>query len=112
MLLLLPAVLKPDELALVRALLAAARFIDGRLSAGDAVLYPAGSMHHVSPVTRGERLVAVTWVQSLVRDAARRELLYGLNAAREKLLRDAPEALETAQVNAAYLNLIRMWSEI
>ncbi len=83
-----------------------------KLAAGDAVLYPAGSIHHVSPVTRGERLVAVTWVQSLVRDAARRELLYGLNAAREKLLREAPEAAETAQVNAAYLNLIRMWSDL
>lgn len=83
-----------------------------KLAAGDAVLYPAGSIHQVSPVTRGQRLVAVTWVQSLVRDAARRELLYGLNSAREKLLRDAPEAAETAQVNAAYLNLIRMWSDI
>ena len=83
-----------------------------KLAAGDAVLYPAGSIHHVSPVTRGERLVAVTWVQSLVRDAGQRELLYGLNAAREKLLRDAPEATETGQVNAAYLNLIRMWSDI
>jgi len=81
-------------------------------AAGDAVLYPAGSIHHVNPVTRGERLVAVTWVQSLVRDAARRELLYGLNAAREKLLQSAPGAEETAQVNAAYLNLIRMWSDI
>ena len=81
-------------------------------AAGDAVLYPAGSIHHVNPVTRGERLVALTWVQSLVRDAARRELLYGLNAAREKLLQSAPEAEETAQVNAAYLNLIRMWSDL
>ena len=80
--------------------------------AGDAVLYPAGNIHHVSPVTRGERLVAVTWVQSLVRDAARRELLYELDAAREKLLQSSPEATETAQVNAAYLNLIRMWSDL
>ncbi len=83
-----------------------------KLAAGDAVLYPAGTLHHVRPVTRGERLVAVTWVQSLVRDAARRELLYGLNLAREKLLASAPGAEETAQVNAAYLNLIRMWSDI
>ena len=80
--------------------------------AGDAVLYPAGSIHRVSPITHGERLVAVTWVQSLVRDAAQRELLYGLNAAREKLLQSAPEATETAQVNATYLNLIRMWSDL
>lgn len=80
--------------------------------AGDAVLYPAGTLHHVEPVVRGERLVAVTWVQSMVRDAARRELLYGLNAAREKLLQTAPEAAETAQVNAAYLNLFRMWADL
>ncbi len=83
-----------------------------KLLAGDAVLYPAGTIHHVAPVTRGERLVAVTWVQSAVRDPARRELLYGLNLAREKLLASAPEAEETAQVNAAYMNLIRMWSEL
>lgn len=80
--------------------------------AGDAVLYPASSLHRVAPVTRGERLVALTWVQSLVRDPARRELLYGLNAAREALLERAPQAPETAQVNAAYLNLIRMWSDL
>ena len=81
-------------------------------AAGAAVLYPAGTIHRVNPVTRGERLVAVTWVQSVVRDPARRELLYGLNLAREKLLQSAPEAEETAQVNAAYLNLIRMWSDL
>jgi PKHD-type hydroxylase len=80
--------------------------------AGSAVLYPASTIHRVNPVTRGERLVAVTWVQSLVRDPSRRELLYGLNLAREKLLQNAPEAEETAQVNAAYLNLIRMWSDL
>lgn len=83
-----------------------------KLPAGDAVLYPAGSIHHVNEVTRGERLVALTWVQSLVRDAARRELLYGLNTAREKLLQELPGAVETAQVNATYLNLIRMWSDL
>jgi PKHD-type hydroxylase len=80
--------------------------------AGDAVLYPAGSIHRVNPVTRGERVVAVTWVQSLVRDAARRELLYGLNAARKTMLHRAPDDPETAQVNAAYLNLVRMWSDL
>ncbi len=83
-----------------------------KLPAGDAVMYPSSSLHHVSPVTRGERLVAVTWVQSLVRDPARRELLYQLNQAREKLLRTAPAAEETAQVDGAYMNLIRMWGDI
>ncbi len=82
-----------------------------KLPAGDAVLYPASSLHRVTEVTRGERRVAVTWVQSLVRDAARRELLYELHRAREKLLRDAPQAPETLGVGRAYLNLIRMWAE-
>ena len=83
-----------------------------KLPAGDAVLYPSGSLHRVRPVTFGERLVAVTWVQSIVRDPARRELLHGLNEAREALLREAPESAAAGQVNAAYLNLIRMWSEL
>ena len=83
-----------------------------KLPAGDAVLYPAGCLHRVTPVTQGERLVAITWAQSLVRDPARRELLYGLNAAREKLFQTVPDATATAQVSAAYLNLIRMWSDI
>lgn len=83
-----------------------------KLAAGDAVLYPAGSIHQVSPVTRGERLVAVTWVQSLVRDASRRELLYALHLAREALLAKAPAAEETARVNFAYVNLIRMWGDL
>ena len=83
-----------------------------KLPAGDAVMYPSSSLHHVNPVTRGERLVAVTWVQSLVRDPAKRELLYELHQAREKLLQSAPEAEETAQVNTAYMNLVRMWGDI
>lgn len=83
-----------------------------KLAAGEAVIYPAGNIHHVQPVTRGERVVAVTWVQSMVREAERRELLYGLNAARERLLKDAPEAVETLQVNAAFQNLLRMWTEL
>lgn len=81
-------------------------------AAGDGVMYPASSLHHVNPVTRGERLVAVTWVQSLIRDPAKRELLYELNLAREQLLARAPEAEETKRVNAAYVNLVRMWGEM
>jgi PKHD-type hydroxylase len=83
-----------------------------KLPAGHAVLYPSSSRHRVAEVTRGERLVAVTWVQSLVRDPARRELLHELNRARERLLRHSPDAPETAQVDSAYVNLVRMWSEL
>lgn len=83
-----------------------------KLPAGDAVMYPASSLHHVTEVLRGERLVAITWVQSLVRDPAKRELLYELNVAREKLLASRPDAEETARVNSAYVNLVRMWAEL
>ena len=80
--------------------------------AGDAVLYPSSSRHRVAPVGRGERLVAVTWTQSLVRSPERRELLWDLYRARETLLREAPEAAQTRRVDKAYVNLLRMWAEL
>lgn len=83
-----------------------------KLPAGDAVVYPASSLHRVAAVTRGERLVAITWIQSMVRDPARREVLYELNLAREKLMQASPDAEETAQVDHAYTNLVRMWAEV
>ena len=83
-----------------------------KLAAGDAVIYPSSSVHRVAEVTRGERVVAVSWIQSMVRDPDKRALLHELNQAREKLLHDNPEAEETSRVNHAYINLVRMWSEI
>jgi PKHD-type hydroxylase len=83
-----------------------------KLPAGDAVLYPSSSVHRVAAVSRGERLVAVSWIQSLVRDAEKRALLHELNQAREKLLHEKPDAGETRQVNHSYINLVRMWSEV
>lgn len=83
-----------------------------KLPAGDAVVYPSSSLHHVAEVVRGERLVALTWIQSYVRDPARRELLYEMNLAREHLLKTAPDAEHTAQVDRSYSNLVRMWGEV
>jgi PKHD-type hydroxylase len=83
-----------------------------KLPAGDAVIYPSSSVHRVAEVTRGERLVAVSWIQSMVRDPDKRSLLHELNLAREKLLHENQDAEETSQVNHAYINLVRMWSEI
>lgn len=82
-----------------------------KLPAGDAVVYPASSVHHVAEVTRGERLAAVTWVQSLVRDPARREVLHDLLAIRRLLAGSMPDAPETDLVFKTYSNLLRMWAE-
>ena len=83
-----------------------------KYAAGDAVLYSAATRHRVADVTRGERLVAVTWVQSLVRDPNQRELLHELNGVRERLLASAPESEDAKQVNKTYVNLVRMWGDV
>ena len=83
-----------------------------KLPAGHAVVYPSASVHRVAEVTRGERMVALTWIQSFVRDAARRELLYELDQAREHLLRTDPESDVTKNVDRSYVNLLRMWAEV
>lgn len=83
-----------------------------KLPAGDAVMYPSSSLHRVAEVTRGERLVAVTWLQSLVRDPARRELLHELNSVRERLLAADPESEDARLVNKTYVNLVRMWGDL
>lgn len=80
--------------------------------AGDAVVYPSSSLHRVAPVTRGKRMVALTWIQSYVRDPAKRELLYELNLAREALMKDAPEGEASAYVDRSYANLMRMWADV
>lgn len=81
-----------------------------KMAAGSAVVYPSSTLHRVLPVTRGERLAAVTWVESQVRDPARREVLFDMGLARSKLEKEMPSAEETDRANRAYTNLLRMWS--
>ena len=83
-----------------------------KLNAGDAVLYPSSSTHRVAEVTRGERIVAVTWLQSTVRDPARREILFNLARAREALLETAPESEALQKLSNSYVNLLRMWTDL
>ena len=83
-----------------------------KLAAGGAVVYPSASVHRVAEVTRGERLVALTWIQSFVRDAARRELLFELDQAREHLLKTDPDSDYTKYVDRSYANLLRMWADV
>ena len=82
-----------------------------KLPAGHAVVYPSSSLHQVTAVSSGERLVAVTWAQSMVREPDKRELLYNLNMARESLLKNKADEMETKQVDIAYVNLVRMWAD-
>lgn len=83
-----------------------------KLAAGSGVMYPASSRHQVNEVTAGERLVAVTWMQSLVPEPEKRSLLYQLYLAKESLRKSDPEAEATRQVDQSYANLVRMWSRI
>ncbi len=83
-----------------------------KYAAGDAVMYPATTRHQVKEVTSGKRMVAVTWVQSLIKDAEQRALLYQLSCAREKLLRKQADEEHTKQVDLVYVNLVRKWSEL
>ena len=82
-----------------------------KLPAGSAVVYPASTLHRVNPVTRGERIAAVTWMESYVRDPARRELLAEMDRVRAFLHRTQPDAPETNLAFKAYANLYRMWAE-
>ena len=84
-----------------------------KLAAGDLVLYPASSLHLVTPVTRGMRVASFFWLQSMVRDAHARSLIFDLDTAIqalvERLGRDDPE---TVKLTGIYHNLIRYWAEV
>jgi PKHD-type hydroxylase len=83
-----------------------------RGEAGDAVLYPSTYVHRVTPVTRGTRLVAVTWVQSLVRSVEQRRVLYDLATAAEALSRGAVDQDPLQKLRQCEDNLLRMWAEL
>lgn len=80
-----------------------------KLPAGCAVVYPASTLHRVEPVTRGERLAAIGWVQSLVRDPAQRELLFDLETARRGLFARDGKTAEFDLLSKSVANLLRMW---
>lgn len=82
-----------------------------RLEAGDAIAYPATTLHRVAPVTSGERLVAVTWVQSLVRDPAAREVLFDLDAARRAVFEREGKGPAFDLITKSHANLLRLWAQ-
>ena len=84
-----------------------------KLPAGHLVLDPASSLHMVTPVTRGTRVASFFWLQSMIRDAHARSLIFDLDTAIqalvERLGRDDPE---TVKLTGIYHNLIRYWAEV
>jgi len=82
-----------------------------KLPAGDAIVYPASSLHRVEPVTRGARVAAFFWIQSLVREEAQRRTLLQLDTAIGMLSASGADAAAVKQLTGVYHNLLRGWSE-
>jgi PKHD-type hydroxylase len=82
-----------------------------KFSAGDMVLYPGTSVHRVEPVTRGNRLAAFFWVQSMVREEGKRDILFELDSSIQQLGRDAPGHPSLVRLAGAYHNLLRLWAD-
>ncbi len=82
-----------------------------KLPPGALVAYPATSLHRVNEVTHGVRLAAVGWAKSLIRDAARRELLFDLDTARRRMFAQSGKSAEFDLISKSFANLLRMWAE-
>ena len=83
-----------------------------KLPAGDLVVYPASSLHRVTPVTRGARVASFFWIQSLVRDDGEREILLQLDASIQRLATAlGPDNDEVVALTGVYHNLLRRWTD-
>ena len=82
-----------------------------KLGAGDMVLYPGTSVHRIEPITRGTRLAAFFWVQSHVREDARRTILFDLDTAIQRLAADVPKHSALVDLAGVYHNLLRTWAD-
>ena len=84
-----------------------------KLNAGDMVVYPSSSLHQVLPVTRGERVSAILWAQSMVSDASARSLLFDLDQSIQSLTHEGKaDSEELMRLSAIYHNLVRRWASI
>jgi PKHD-type hydroxylase len=83
-----------------------------KLPAGHMILYPSTSLHHVKPVTRGARLCAFFWLQSMIRHDAQRSLLFDMDVAIQRLGAEQPAHPSVVQLTGVYHNLLRQWAEM
>ncbi|RKG59835.1 Fe2+-dependent dioxygenase [Corallococcus sp. AB011P] len=82
-----------------------------KLPAGDLIVYPSTSLHHVTPVTRGVRLASFFWIQSMIRDAGQRSLLFDMDTSIMQLTREVPKSPALVMLTGVYHNLLRQWAE-
>ena len=83
-----------------------------KLQPGNLILYPSTSQHRVDPVTRGVRNAVVFWVQSAVRDADKRRLLFDMDLSIQRLNASVPDNPAIGNLTACYSNLLRMWADV
>lgn len=83
-----------------------------KLPAGHMILYPATSLHRVTPVTRGTRLCSFFWIQSMIRDSGHRGLLFEMDVAIQRLGAENPTHPSVIQLTGVYHNLLRQWAEM
>lgn len=83
-----------------------------KLAAGSAILYPASSVHRVEPVTRGVRLASFFWLQSMVRGAEERGILFDLDRAVQRVGGELGQGHRAAvELTGVYHNLLRRWAD-
>jgi PKHD-type hydroxylase len=83
-----------------------------KLPAGHMILYPASSLHHVKPVTRGTRIASFFWIQSMVRDDGARRILFDLDSAVQSVAGDRGQGdAAVVQLTGVYHNLLRRWAD-
>ena len=82
-----------------------------KLPAGDMIVYPASSLHHVEPVTRGARVSSFFWIQSAIRSDAQRMLLTELQSSIDHMRHAVPGNPGIMELMGVYSNLLRLWSE-
>jgi len=83
-----------------------------KLPSGHMVLYPATSLHRVTPVTRGARVSSFFWIQSMIRSDGDRTLLYDLDTSIQRLAKESPGNPIGVQLTGVYHNLLRRWAEM
>jgi PKHD-type hydroxylase len=83
-----------------------------KLPAGDMIVYPGTSLHNVTPITRGSRIASFFWTQSLIRDDAKRALMFDLDMSIRRLATDHPEHPSVVSLTSTYHNLVRQWAEL